>query len=274
MNQQYAAKVLNFFQKKLLKNLVYNINLFIFAVSFELGDYFMAREVYKINQIKINVKLQKQTGMETKEMSEKESLALITEMIDRTRRRLEIGDGNIFLYWGIYSLLIGALTYGMIWWTQNGVWQFLWFLVALGIFFIPRMQKKPAAKSYIDKASQAIWTSVIAILVVFTVVTFLFHIFGMEPGMVVRHWTIFYLYPFFIVGFGVLAQGVLIQEKSLIIGGIISMALGAWAFCICIDGFYLCFPLGAGLLMLDFIVMLVIPGLVIRHKAKKINERA
>ena len=35
--------------------------------------------------------------MEEKKINEKESLAIIAEMIDRTKNRLRIGDGNMLL---------------------------------------------------------------------------------------------------------------------------------------------------------------------------------
>ena len=41
--------------------------------------------------------------MEDKTISESESLAIITEMIDRTKCRLHIGDGNMLLLWGYTS---------------------------------------------------------------------------------------------------------------------------------------------------------------------------
>ncbi len=39
--------------------------------------------------------------MEERKLNEKESLELITRMIRNTKHNLEIGDGNIFLFWGI-----------------------------------------------------------------------------------------------------------------------------------------------------------------------------
>ena len=38
--------------------------------------------------------------MEDKKLNEKESLELITQMIQNTRRNLDTGSGNMFLVWG------------------------------------------------------------------------------------------------------------------------------------------------------------------------------
>lgn len=59
-------------------------------------------------------------------MTEKESLALITEMISRTKERY-IGDGNIMLMWGYLTVCVSVLVWVMIALTHNPVWNYLWF---------------------------------------------------------------------------------------------------------------------------------------------------
>ena len=44
--------------------------------------------------------------MEDKKLNEKESLELITQMIQNTRRNLDTGSGNMFLVWGYVSVLV------------------------------------------------------------------------------------------------------------------------------------------------------------------------
>ena len=38
--------------------------------------------------------------MEEKTLNEKESLEIITRMIQETKNKLEVGDGNMLLLWG------------------------------------------------------------------------------------------------------------------------------------------------------------------------------
>ena len=56
--------------------------------------------------------------MEDKKMTEKESLELITAMINRTRERY-IGDGNILLMWGYLTVIVTALVWIMLIMTHN-----------------------------------------------------------------------------------------------------------------------------------------------------------
>ena len=56
--------------------------------------------------------------MEEKKMTERESLELITAMINRTRERY-IGDGNILLMWGYLTVIVTALVWIMLFATHN-----------------------------------------------------------------------------------------------------------------------------------------------------------
>ena len=42
--------------------------------------------------------------MEEKKLNEKESLEIITRMIQETKNKLEVGDGNMLLLWGYLSM--------------------------------------------------------------------------------------------------------------------------------------------------------------------------
>lgn len=50
--------------------------------------------------------------MEDKKLNEKESLELITQMIQNTRRNLDTGSGNMFLVWGYVSVLVTLTVLG------------------------------------------------------------------------------------------------------------------------------------------------------------------
>ena len=50
--------------------------------------------------------------MEDKELNEQESLKLITQMIQNTRRNLDTGSGNMFLLWGYVSAIVTLVVFG------------------------------------------------------------------------------------------------------------------------------------------------------------------
>ena len=44
--------------------------------------------------------------MENKKLNEQESLALITQMIQNSKKGLVVGSGNSFLFWGYLTLAV------------------------------------------------------------------------------------------------------------------------------------------------------------------------
>ena len=67
--------------------------------------------------------------MNERQISEKESLAIIEEMICRTRRRLDIGAGNQMLLWGYLTLGVAVLTTAAIIFLRTPHANWLWFLL-------------------------------------------------------------------------------------------------------------------------------------------------
>ena len=67
--------------------------------------------------------------MEERKLNEKESLELITQMIQNTRRNLDTGSGNMFLVWGYVSVLVTLTVLAGVYFTKNpsldvGIWGF------------------------------------------------------------------------------------------------------------------------------------------------------
>ena len=78
--------------------------------------------VYNINHFVI---------MEEKKLNERESLELITRMIQETKNKLEVGDGNVLLIWGYVSVLTAILVYVLLLLAQTPQVNWLWFLIPL-----------------------------------------------------------------------------------------------------------------------------------------------
>ncbi|MDD4031735.1 MAG: hypothetical protein PHS48_00655 [Bacteroidales bacterium] len=98
--------------------------------------------------------------METNALSEKESLELITRMIQNTRTNMEHGGGKLFLLWGYDGLIISLLVYFLLKQTGNPEVQFLFWLIPLIgytlMFLFLRKKAKPIT-TYVDKSIGHIW---------------------------------------------------------------------------------------------------------------------
>jgi hypothetical protein len=113
--------------------------------------------------------------------TEQESLAVITEMIDRARCNVQKGSGTFMIYWGamvaIAALLNVVLVYILaylsipanysfnIWWIMVPAW--------IGSFMLERKRDKAAiVKSHIDNIISSVWrafgiSNVIFLLMIF-----------------------------------------------------------------------------------------------------------
>lgn len=205
--------------------------------------------------------------MEDKRISEKESLAIITEMITKTRERY-IGDGNIMLMWGWLTIAVTGLVWLLLVQTQNPVWNWLWFLIpVIGGIATPIMakksEKKKGVKTYSDKISSQIWLTVGLIAILATIACLGFGFAG------IRAWTLMFVYTLIIIPFAEIAQGLIVREKSLIVGGSCGMIIGLFTVSCLLGGVTLCVYWLLPLFMLAFCCMMLIPGYIINRKARR-----
>ena len=204
--------------------------------------------------------------MEEKKMTEKESLELITSMIQRTRERY-IGDGNIMLMWGYLTVVVTVLVWILLVKTHNLAWNWLWFAIGIvGGIATPIMSKKGSlksgVKSYSDKITSQIWTTVGIASLVATLFCLGFAFKGYNA------WGMMFAIPLLIVPMAEIAQGFIVNEKSLIVGGAVGLCVGLFTFCCIVGNVLLLINWFLPLFMIAFACMMIIPGHIINRKAK------
>ncbi|WP_300703885.1 hypothetical protein [Bacteroides sp.] len=191
--------------------------------------------------------------MDNKKMNEKESLELITQMIQNTKFRMARNAGVPFLVWGYMTVGLTLLVWLLLTETGNYNWQFLWFLlpaVAFPATLWSQRKNQKMAKSYIDRILGYVWT-----------------VFGLS-GFLISCTSIFYwsLPILFIIllmmGMGTALTGLIVNMKVVTIGG----TLGALSSlgCLYVDKFeqILIFAFA-------FIFMMIIPGHYLNRVAKE-----
>ncbi|MBQ5903345.1 MAG: hypothetical protein IIW89_03310, partial [Alistipes sp.] len=98
--------------------------------------------------------------MQERQLTEAESLALITQMIQNTHRRLTVNAGKPYLIWGYLTCLVALFEWLV---AVNGwsfYWMFAWWLIPVVGFPVMLLicRKKPTEpKNYIDRAVEAVW---------------------------------------------------------------------------------------------------------------------
>lgn len=206
--------------------------------------------------------------MEERKLTEKESLEIITSMIARTRERY-IGDGRIMLMWGYLTVVITAIIWTLIGVTHNPVWNWLWFLLwIIGGTLTPIMDKKmqheKGFKNYSDIVTSRIWSTVGFSAIVATAICLAFLLVGGIDA-----WSMMFAIALVIVPFAEIASGIVVKEKSLIIGGAIGLSAGLFTMA-CIAGHVALYASWfMPLFIIVWVAMMIIPGHIINYKAKK-----
>jgi len=207
--------------------------------------------------------------MEDKRINERESIEIITSMIARTKERYMLGDGNIMLLWGYLSVAVSILIWVLLAITRNPAVNWLWFLIwIIGGIATPIMAKKKTvkkgAKTYTDKIISRLWTTVgYSAILCTTVCLCLLLARGIDA------WSAMLIFALVIVPFAILANGIVLNESSFIWGGALGLLTGIFTTCCVSGGISLSAVWFMPVFIVAFTCMMIIPGHVINHKAKR-----
>ena len=209
--------------------------------------------------------------MEEKKLTEQESLALIAEMIRKTKKRTGLDSGTPLLLWGYTTAITAVLVHLALILTQSPKSMLLWMLIPLigwplNLRFV-RREKKTAgeAKSYTDMITDRLWMFIMFSELIAAAICSGFSCFGHHCV-----WFLMFIYSLLAVGLASTAQGIIIRENSLVAGGFVGIAGGLFVTACKIAGV----PLNAAwvmpLFIACFVMMTVIPGHIINRKARRV----
>ena len=207
--------------------------------------------------------------MVEKRMTEKESLEIITKMIERTKVRYSLGDGNILLMWGYLIVVVSLLVWGLLWLTRNNACNWCWFLIPLvGGIATPLMAKKKhevgAAISYSDRIISRLWTAVGLSFLLLTIFCLFF-----TYALSVDCWVAMLVYCLIVTPAAEMVNGIVLKEASMQWGGAIALVIGLFTLCCVTGGIVLYASWFMPLFIIAFIVMMIIPGHIINRKASR-----
>ena len=100
--------------------------------------------------------------MEERKLNEKESLELIAQMIQNTRRNLDAGSGNMFLLWGYLGVVVTLLVLAAVYFTKSPAALWLFFILPIigwPLTFVlgKKWERMKGAKEYSDKMLSQVW---------------------------------------------------------------------------------------------------------------------
>ena len=199
--------------------------------------------------------------MEERKLNEKESLELIAQMIQNSKKNLQVGRGNQFILWGWLGAITSLVVMGMLMWTKNPAWNWLWFAIPVigwpTMMWQMKKEKKPVV-TFTDKVLKAVWMSIGSIGMLGT---FLMAIYAKNMMLMLHGVSI-------LIAIGVFITGAILDDRALktrTFGALLLIMMASCHIVFMQDDFYwyyITFSLG-------FIVMLVMPGYHLNKEAKK-----
>jgi hypothetical protein len=193
--------------------------------------------------------------IQDKTLNEKESLALIAQMIQNSQKRLERGAGGQMLVWGYATIFATFSVWLALHLTGNPNWNFLWFLIpVIGYPYIVFKSRQPKlVKTYIDKVIRYIWM-VVGITGFFLSAATIFSFMWAFPILFV---------VILMMGMGSMLTGLVTEFKPSVIGSLIGMLIGFVNYLVPDhDVKMLTFALA-------FICIDIIPGHILNYRAQK-----
>lgn len=204
--------------------------------------------------------------MEDKKLNEKESLALITQMINSSKKNMEIGQGNIMLIYGYFTTALSIVLFALISLTHDFIWSWGWMLmfVIWPIMSYRQRQKPPKVVTYTDKVISKVWQ----------VIGWMFFVTFLTIGIIefsfARYIDFILMLPLSLIycGIGVSITGIIIQERWMTYTPLIAFIIAIYMLTMLMIGekattlWYLYFGL-------SFVFMMIIPGHIVNNKAKK-----
>ncbi len=103
------------------------------------------------------------TNEQNREMTAEESLSLITETLNSSRREITRRSGKYYILWGILLTLFSLIVYALWKLTDQEAWVCLWFAMPVVGFLLARLigRRDTAVhvQNEVSRITQGIWTS-------------------------------------------------------------------------------------------------------------------
>lgn len=207
--------------------------------------------------------------MKEQKINPQESMDIITAMIDQTKIRLHIGDGNILLMWGYLTVSVSALVGTLLYVTENPVWNWLWFLImVIGGVATPVMARekriRTGAQTYTDRLSSGTGMIIGYGCLAGFVVCLAFMLVGDR-----NVWSMMLVLALLLTGMNEVVQGMIIKERSLMFGGAVGMMAGIVTLACIIGDVPLYISWFIPVFIAAWVCMMIVPGHCLNAKARR-----
>ena len=204
--------------------------------------------------------------MEEKKFTEKESLELISHMIQATRKNLVKDQGNYFIIYGYTAAILSVIIYTLLRMIPTPWWWAGWFLMFLPVIILLLKGKRnsPTVVTYTDSMVNKVW-QVVGTLFSLTVLVML------ALSLLVGKCDFMLMLPLCLLyaSIGTAITGLVIREKCLSytpFAGFVFAIYMLMNYTIN-NSIAILWNLYFGL---SFVVMMIIPGHILNNKSEKL----
>lgn len=195
--------------------------------------------------------------MENQEFDSRQSLALITEMINNTRSQMERNAGRPLVVWGYVTIAVTIAVWFALRETGDSRWNLLWFGIPLlgGLLMRLTRNRKPAGvRTYIDRIIDQIW--LVLGLTAFGI--------GTLTMFLPRQMPVLFLITL-LMSIGVTLTGLVIRFRPGTFGGAAGILLSGCF--LAVHGVDACLLFAAA-----FLIMMVIPGHILNYRSNRVKS--
>lgn len=199
--------------------------------------------------------------MENKQLTEKESLELISTMIKSSQQRMIDGAGKPFLIWGYLLVAVSLTILLLVRTTGNWAWTYLWFapiVIGMPLMYLltSKSRRSPKVTTFVDKITTLIWS-------IFGVTCGLVTLVATLSSLFLNQYIAIFTFIMLLLGGALLLTGIIIKFKPLVFSGIASYLIAFWML-------FVTNPLDLFIIFaVAMVVVMVIPGHILNHKARK-----
>lgn len=203
--------------------------------------------------------------MKENTFTEHDSLELIAQMIQQSKKNMKTGNGNILLYYGYPALLLSVVVYLLVHTTDTYSWSNLWFLMFLPSIGKGFKEKKAQAGviTHIDKAIHSTW-HILGLLFFLTVIGFA--VFGYFTGT--YNFALMLPLSLLYAGIGIAVTGAITGFKPMVYTPLAAFAIAIYMIDSMVAG------IGVAdwwnlLVGVSFLVMMILPGHLLNSQMKE-----
>jgi hypothetical protein len=195
-----------------------------------------------------------------KTMTEKQSLDIIEEMINKAKNQFS-EDGFMYLLWGwviLFCSLGHFILHQVVGYRQPWqIWGLTWIVAVYMIIYIRSRDRRRKVKTYTDELLGYVWLAFVIMMVL---------TFFLLQNFIPQFWKYNFLFVLLCYGMPTFLSGIILQFRPLIYGGITCWVLSALA------GFvgYAYHPLFVSAAV---VVAWIIPGYILKDRYLKIAAK-